>query len=132
MRKGVLLAEDTPENIMHRFEVNSVEEAFLILSQRQGDSDVIDIAQLPRSDYQAAPAICDGVEVIDSSIGKENSIKDQLEMEDSNKEDKMKALREWLYITRGRIKALMIKNFVQLSRHPSYVSSILLNLIKTN
>uniref|UniRef100_A0A1B0G096 Uncharacterized protein n=1 Tax=Glossina morsitans morsitans TaxID=37546 RepID=A0A1B0G096_GLOMM len=123
---GVLLAEDTPENIMRRFEVNSVEEAFLILSQRQGDSDVIDVAQLPRSDYQAAPAICDGVEVIDSSTGKENSIKDQLEMEDSNKEDKMKALREWLYITRGRIKALMIKNFVQLSRHPSGVVFMLL------
>uniref|UniRef100_A0A1A9VLD0 Uncharacterized protein n=1 Tax=Glossina austeni TaxID=7395 RepID=A0A1A9VLD0_GLOAU len=96
-------------------------------NQRQGDSDVIDVAQLPRSDYQAAPAICDGVEVIDSSgIGKENSIKDQLEIEDSNKEDKMKALREWLFITRGRIKALMIKNFVQLSRQPSGVVFMLL------
>ncbi|KAI9585374.1 hypothetical protein GQX74_001221 [Glossina fuscipes] len=117
---------DTPENIMRRFEVNSVEEAFLILSQRQGDSDVIDVAQLPRADYQATSAICDGVEVIDSAIEKESSIKDQLEMEDSNKEHKMKDLREWLFITRGRIKALMIKNFVQLSRQPSGVVFMLL------
>uniref|UniRef100_A0A1A9X055 Uncharacterized protein n=1 Tax=Glossina brevipalpis TaxID=37001 RepID=A0A1A9X055_9MUSC len=126
MRNGVLLAEDTPENIMRRFEVNSVEEAFLILSQRQGDSDVIDTAQLPRSDYQTASAICDSVEVIDSTIVKENSIKDQLEIEDSNKKLKNKALGEWLSITRGRIKALMIKNFVQLSRQPSGIIFMLL------
>lgn len=124
MRKGVLLAEDTPENIMLRFDVNSIEDAFLILSQKQGDNDVVEasLAQLPSSQHHTSNAMCHGVEVIDGasitqtvekSNLETNMKKPALEMVEEN--DNQKKL---FFTTKGRIKALMTKNFVQLFRQP--------------
>lgn len=42
MRNGILLAEDTPENIMQRYNCDNLEEAFLILCQKHGKSDEAD------------------------------------------------------------------------------------------
>ncbi|EDX03852.1 GD22635 [Drosophila simulans] len=55
MRNGVLLAEDTPTNIMIKFGTQSIEDAFLILSQRQGNED--ELAQImDHNKNQALPA----------------------------------------------------------------------------
>lgn len=35
MRNGVLLAEDSPSNILHRFHVDNLQDAFLQLSTKQ-------------------------------------------------------------------------------------------------
>lgn len=129
MRKGVLLAEDTPENIMLRFEVNSIEDAFLILSQKQGDNDVIEaaLAQLPSNQQHASNAICNGVEVIDASSivqptekanMETNIVKPPLQGVVEENENQKK----FFFTTKGRIKALMTKNFVQLFRQPRYVT----------
>lgn len=42
MRNGILLAEDSPENIMRAFGTATLEDAFLILSQKQGQSEEAD------------------------------------------------------------------------------------------
>lgn len=42
MRNGILLAEDSPENIMKVFKTATLEDAFLILSQKQGQSEEAD------------------------------------------------------------------------------------------
>lgn len=130
MRKGVLLAEDTPENIMIRFEVNSIEDAFLILSQKQGDNDVIEasLAQLPSNQHHASNAICSGVEVIDASSITQPIEKANLEtnlekppIERTEAPEENDNQKKCFFTTKGRIKALMTKNFVQLFRQPRYV-----------
>lgn len=129
MRKGVLLAEDTPENIRIRFEVNSIEDAFLILSQKQGDNDVIEasLAQLPSNQQHASNAICNGVEVIDASSITQTAEKANLEtniqkppLENIVAPEENENQRKCFFTTKGRIKALMTKNFVQLFRQPRY------------
>ncbi|KAI8121498.1 hypothetical protein FF38_00066 [Lucilia cuprina] len=135
MRKGVLLAEDTPENIMIRFEVNSIEDAFLILSQKQGDNDVIEasLAQLPSNQQHASNAICNGVEVIDASTITQTTEKANLEtniekppIENVVQFEENDNLKKCFFTTKGRIKALMTKNFVQLFRQPSGIIFMLM------
>lgn len=43
MRNGILLAEDTPANIMQRYNCDNLEDAFLILCQKHGTSDEADV-----------------------------------------------------------------------------------------
>lgn len=127
MRKGVLLAEDTPANIMIRFEVNSIEDAFLILSQKQGDNDVIEseLAQLPSNQQHQSNAICNAVEVIDSSAITQPNEKLKIEtntektMPVTIEKEENHNTKKFFFTTKGRIKALMTKNFVQLFRQPS-------------
>lgn len=122
MRKGVLLAEETPENIMLRFEVNSIEDAFLILSQKQGDNDVIEaaLAQLPSQQHHASNAICNGVEIIEPSTITQSSEKAMAEKQNQEMmDDDNDNTKKCFFTTKGRIKALMTKNFVQLFRQPS-------------
>lgn len=42
MRNGILLAEDTPINIMQRFNCDNLEDAFLVLCQKHGTSEEAD------------------------------------------------------------------------------------------
>lgn len=127
MRKGVLLAEDTPENIMLRFKVNSIEDAFLILSQKQGNNDIVEacIAQLPSNQHHASNVICNGVEVIDATNVTQPTEKANFksDMEKPYKENIVSPeendnQKKCFFTTKGRIKALMTKNFVQLFRQP--------------
>lgn len=129
MRNGVLLAEDTPINIMIKFECNSIEDAFLILSQKQGDSDIVQPNTINTSQ---PPAIMHSVEVIDATLPEPNDMckKPPLVDENYNKtqptdqgghccEQETENRKRIFFTTRGRIKALMTKNFVQLFRQPS-------------
>ena len=122
MRNGILLAEESPDNIMLRFESSSIEEAFLILSQKQGDADVI----LPHGNNHSQPAAImpSSVQVVDTET---NIITPHLQTAkcmDVNKspnyeETESDNKKSMFFTTRGRIKALMTKNFVQLFRQPS-------------
>lgn len=113
MRNGILLAEDTPEKIMNKFESNSIEEAFLILSQKQGD-DIITSIPHDFKKHSIIPVLPgDAV----PSIECENIEKNQLHY---NCEDVgLRRRKRVFFTTKGRIKALMTKNFVQLFRQPS-------------
>lgn len=141
MRNGVLLAEDTPDNIMQRYEVSTVEEAFLILSQKQGVNDEVDNKQLqlPPNLQKQSALVATGataLEIITSNdsctnldLNSNNIIK---QINSSHLQDELKdakAMKEcgesknsaisWWTMTRGRLKALMVKNFIQLFRQPS-------------
>lgn len=115
MRNGILLAEDTPEKIMNKFESNSIEEAFLILSQKQGD----DIITSNPADFKKHSIIstlpADAVPSIECENNNTNIEKNQIHY---NCED-VRSRKRVFFTTRGRIKALMTKNFVQLFRQPS-------------
>ncbi|XP_053946025.1 ABC transporter G family member 23 [Anastrepha ludens] len=136
MRNGVLLAEDTPTNIMIKFECNSIEDAFLILSQKQGDSDIV---QPNNVNVSQPPAIMHSVEVIDANSPDPNEICKKLPFVDENdnktqptqqlgnaREPETENRKRIFFTTRGRIKALMTKNFVQLFRQPSGIIFMLL------
>ncbi|XP_054726104.1 ABC transporter G family member 23 [Anastrepha obliqua] len=136
MRNGVLLAEDTPTNIMIKFECNSIEDAFLILSQKQGDSDIV---QPNNVNASQPPAIMHSVEVIDANSPDPNEICKKLPFVDENdnktqptqqlgnaREPETENRKRIFFTTRGRIKALMTKNFVQLFRQPSGIIFMLL------
>ncbi|EDW03077.1 ABC transporter G family member 20 [Drosophila grimshawi] len=119
MRKGVLLAEDTPTNIMIKFGTQSIEEAFLILSQRQGTED--QVVDQNRNQSVALPAAVLPLEVIDSHDPTTDE-KPPIPYEETPNENRKKVF----FTTKGRLKALMTKNFVQLFRQPSGIIFMLL------
>ncbi|XP_037949298.1 ABC transporter G family member 23 [Teleopsis dalmanni] len=130
MRNGVLLAEDTPIAIMQKFECNSIEDAFLILSQKQGDSDVI-VAN-DGNKATGTSTVMSSVEVIDTETNRVPLEKPSLKFVDENDnkteylEHEMENRKKIWFSTRGRVKALMTKNFVQLFRQPSGIIFMLM------
>ncbi|XP_017098941.2 ABC transporter G family member 20 [Drosophila bipectinata] len=120
MRNGVLLAEDTPTNIMIKFGTQSIEDAFLILSQRQGNED--DLVQIMdhNKNQTLAPAVLPP-EVIDTAEPNTPE-KPPIPYEEGPNENRKKIF----FTTKGRVKALMTKNFVQLFRQPSGIIFMLL------
>ncbi|KAH8282766.1 hypothetical protein KR054_009621 [Drosophila jambulina] len=120
MRNGVLLAEDTPTNIMIKFGTQSIEDAFLILSQRQGNED--ELAQImDHNKNQALPTAVLPPEVIDTHEPTTPE-KPPIPFEEPPNENRKKVF----FTTKGRVKALMTKNFVQLFRQPSGIIFMLL------
>ncbi|KAH8341453.1 ABC transporter G family member 20 [Drosophila kikkawai] len=120
MRNGVLLAEDTPTNIMIKFGTQSIEDAFLILSQRQGNED--ELAQImDHNKNQALPTAVLPPEVIDTHE-LTSPEKPPIPFEEPPNENRKKVF----FTTKGRVKALMTKNFVQLFRQPSGIIFMLL------
>lgn len=115
MRNGILLAEDTPERIMNKFESNSIEEAFLILSQKQGD-DIITSNPADLKKHSIIPALSGDVT---PSIEFENTNLEKNQINYDCDDVDIRKPKRVFFTTRGRIKALMTKNFVQLFRQPS-------------
>lgn len=112
MRNGVLLAEDTPTNIMIQFGTQSIEDAFLILSQRQGNEDQLEQI-MNQSKNQTLPAAALPTEVIDTHEPTvEKPPIPYVEPQNDN-------CKKIFFTTKGRLKAMMTKNFVQLFRQPS-------------
>ncbi|XP_017154026.1 ABC transporter G family member 20 [Drosophila miranda] len=123
MRNGVLLAEDTPTNIMIQFGTQSIEDAFLILSQRQGNED--ELAQIMdhnKNQQQALPTAVLPTEVIDTHDPGLSLEKPPIPYDEPVNENRKKVF----FTTKGRLKALMTKNFVQLFRQPSGIIFMLL------
>lgn len=115
MRNGVLLAEDTPTNIMIKFGTQSIEDAFLILSQRQGNEDQLNQI-MSHGKSQTLPAAAPlPTEVID--VHEPTAEKPPLPYVEPQNDNGKKIF----FTTKGRLKAMMTKNFVQLFRQPSYV-----------
>ncbi|EDW63587.1 ABC transporter G family member 20 [Drosophila virilis] len=120
MRNGVLLAEDTPTNIMIKFGTQSIEDAFLILSQRQGNED--QLAQIiDHNRNQALPVAALPTEVIDVH-DTPTAEKPPIPYEEPPNENRKRIF----FTTKGRLKALMTKNFVQLFRQPSGIIFMLM------
>lgn len=111
MRNGVLLAEDTPTNIMIKFGTQSIEDAFLILSQRQGNEDQLnEIMSKGPTMPAAAPLPTEVIDAHEPTVEKPPLPYVEPQGENSKK---------IFFTTKGRLKAMMTKNFVQLFRQPS-------------
>lgn len=93
MRGGVLLAEDSPQNVLNRFKVSSLEDVFLLLCQKQGSEEGKGIIQGRRS-----------VDVSKIKIWATSKTK--------------KATRKTNILSRSKMKALITKNYLQLVRQP--------------
>lgn len=145
MRNGILLAEDTPTNIMLRFNCDNLEDAFLVLCQKHGSSEEADTTisrasgqkfsqnvsiQMQQSSYQSTDCKSDGKvkETKECEISKHDSgtqtdipsSKGKLKRNLSFHEQRPNTLLGKLTFTSQiRMKALLTKNLLQLIRQPS-------------
>lgn len=123
MRNGILLAEDTPTNILSKYHTENLEDAFLQLCVKHGVSDEADQnLQLVETHTSSTNELTDVAEM-KTEIKRKNSIEsndsetaccagvgDKL---DCNKKSLVKRLQ---ITTKRRMKALLAKNFLQLLR----------------
>lgn len=144
MRNGILLAEDTPTNIMQKFNCDNLEDAFLVLCQKHGTSEEADTTmgraagqkflenvsnQMQQESCQQSESKQDvkAKEVKETSTSKidtETQIdiptKGKLKRNLSFHEQKPDTLIGKLTFTSQiRMKALLTKNLLQLIRQPS-------------
>lgn len=139
MRNGILLAEDTPINIMHRLNSDNLEDAFLLLCQKHGTSEEADttmgrsagqkfldkIAQDGSQQSELKPTDAKLKEARANSTIKHDSEtqtdpKGKLKRNLSFHERRPDTLIGKLTFTSQiRMKALLTKNLLQLIRQPS-------------
>lgn len=115
MRNGILLAEDSPKNIMATLNRTSLEDAFLELCVRQGNSEEAD-ATFTRADSirRRLPQGQPDPEEIKGFPKKIPVARNQ-----SFQETKVSGLKGSCQITtKKRMKALMTKNILQMVRQP--------------
>lgn len=145
MRNGILLAEDTPTNIMLRFNCDNLEDAFLVLCQKHGSSEEADTTigrasgqkcsqnvsiQMQQSSYQSTDCKLDekAKETRECEISKHDS---GTQTDIPSKAGKLKRnlsfheqrpntlLGKLTFTSQIRMKALLTKNLLQLIRQPS-------------
>lgn len=125
MRNGILLAEDAPQNILSRFEVDSLEDAFLQLCMKHGVSDQADNSLKQVKTGSHLDQITDGVDNPNKEGFKRKNSVDSEKSEaccggvgdiNCNKKSFMKKLQ---FTTKRRMKALLTKNFLQMVRQPA-------------
>lgn len=121
MRNGILLAEDSPENILSKFGTTTLEDAFLILSQNQGQSEEADITiRKVTEDTQSINGDGNTEMAVDTEKEQHPGIIDRCRRNKSFAEQKPKGFWGKLTFTsKTRMKALLMKNFLQLIRQPS-------------
>ncbi len=124
MRNGILLAEDTPQNILATYEAETLEDAFLQLCVKHGVSDEVthdlhqvqshdSVKQLTDENEEKQGKRKNSVESNDSDTACCVGVKDNL---DCSKKSLVKRLQ---ITTKRRMKALLAKNFLQLLRQPA-------------
>lgn len=132
MRNGILLAEDTPVNIMQKYGRENLEEAFLVLCQKHGTSEEADatVGRVSGQRYMSNAMATQSLEAgrvqkreleADSSTpaqGENPAIttKPKLAFEEPKPESLLQKLS---FTTQIRMKALLTKNLLQLIRQPS-------------
>lgn len=124
MRNGILLAEDNPQNILSRYEADTLEDAFLQLCVKHGVSDEVDL-NVP----QISTVSDDKIENDNSVAMNEVKRKNSIESNDSNTAccggvgdvncNKKNLVKKLQITTKKRMKALLVKNFLQLLRQPA-------------
>lgn len=140
MRNGILLAEDTPANIMQRLNCDNLEDAFLLLCQKHGTSEEADttmgraagqkfLEKMAQEESQQSESKPDAKikEAKASSTVKHDSetqtdipTKGKLKRNLSFHEQRPDTLIGKLTFTSQiRMKALLTKNLLQLIRQPS-------------
>lgn len=128
MRNGILLAEDTPINIMERFNCTNLEDAFLTLCQKHGPSEEADRTTHESHTIRSIKSI-DTIEDVGSDIKKSipplsSQTNEKKEISKSLYEESgkpiTKTIKEVLsFTTKRRMNALLSKNFLQMIRQPA-------------
>lgn len=133
MRNGILLAEDTPANIMQKYGCENLEDAFLVLCQKHGTSEEADTTLgrvsgqkfLAAAEAQSATTESSQNEKKEKELGgndgdTQTNVKRKLKRNLSFHEQKPDSLIGKLTFTSQiRMKALLTKNLLQLIRQPS-------------
>lgn len=140
MRNGILLAEDTPVNIMQKYGCENLEEAFLILSQKQGKSEEADttlgrvsgqkMVDALEQQNQESPSdtkmnekekeASQKAEGVSKSDAAPEVTKSKLRRNISFRETKpLGLIGKLTFTSQIRMKALLMKNLLQLIRQPS-------------
>lgn len=127
LRDGQLLAEDSPNEILRKFDCDTLEEAFLKLALRQHD--------MPR---QRPAALTSSPDVIPNSMGAVDNpyhSRDEFQAITSSTDILMKKdksiLSDRKRLSKSRYKAVIIKSIQQFSRHPGgLIFSILFPIIQ--
>ena len=108
MRNGILLSEDSPQNIISRYEVENLEEAFLKLCVKRGASeDAIDGDKAPTNTAQIP-------ENLELEVREDD---DQIESIDQSPQN-TNAFKRRKY-TSSTMRALFVKNYLQMKRQPA-------------
>lgn len=124
MRNGILLAEDSPQNILSQYEADSLEDAFLQLCVKHGVSDEAD-SKLQHINTIPDKIVADEKSVNPNEVKRKNSIESNdsntacctgVSDVDCNKKNLVKNLQ---ITTKKRMKALLVKNFLQMLRQPA-------------
>lgn len=132
MRNGILLAEDTPTNIMQKYGCDNLEDAFLVLCQQHGASEEADttLGRVGGQKFLAAIEVQSATTESSANEKKEKesttdadattNVKRKLKRNLSFHEQKPDSLIGKLTFTSQiRMKALLTKNLLQLIRQPS-------------
>ncbi|XP_055688091.1 ABC transporter G family member 23 [Lutzomyia longipalpis] len=116
MRNGILLAEDAPKNILTQFECSSLEDAFLILSQKQGKSEEADstLRRVETATNRPVDVVTDEKAI--ENIPKKSPLKRNLSFQETKRPG---LVGKFQLTSKSRMKALMTKNILQLIRQPS-------------
>ncbi|XP_061506121.1 ABC transporter G family member 20 [Anopheles gambiae] len=126
MRNGILLAEDSPTNILERFSCTSLEEAFLNLCQKHGPSEEADRTTHQTATLRAIAGAQDLKKVIPALGTNEQKAKDGggggggggLFAE--KRKPLTSTIKELVSFTsKRRMNALLSKNFLQMIRQPA-------------
>lgn len=110
MRNGILLAEDSPNNIISRHQVGNLEEAFLKLCMNRGnisEDDIVD--DKPTANGYSSPDHLELEERIDH---------DQIETMDESQAPIEARFQRKEYAW-GTLRALFTKNYLQMKRQPA-------------
>lgn len=136
MRNGILLAEDSPENIMRMFNSATLEDAFLILSQKQGQSEEADntLQKMITDNRQQEQVAAAEVNAQKQTEAKEDELKQLPTLKVEKIDGRERYLRRNMsfaeqkppgllgklqFTSKSRMKALLTKNVLQLIRQPS-------------
>uniref|UniRef100_A0A182R677 Uncharacterized protein n=1 Tax=Anopheles funestus TaxID=62324 RepID=A0A182R677_ANOFN len=120
MRNGILLAEDTPTNILERFSCTSLEEAFLNLCQKHGPSEEADRTTHQTQTLRAIAGAQDLKKVIPALATNEQKTKDGGGLFAEKRKPLTSTIKELVSFTsKRRMNALLSKNFLQMVRQPA-------------
>lgn len=116
MRNGILLAEDTPSNILRRHEVDSLEEAFLKLCVKRGISeDAVQNDTTPGNE-----STFNDFELQEQSTINNNNVHQTSQTTMSEAEyDSAKPTFQRKKFAWSTLRALFTKNYLQMKRQPA-------------
>ncbi|XP_051164491.1 ABC transporter G family member 23 isoform X2 [Leptopilina boulardi] len=119
LRCGQLLAEAPPGHLLMKFQCQTLEDAFLALSQRQKDKQDRGIMEIETEYYSELDEVISPTTPSNNYSVKKNSI---FPINDNSIISK----KNWRESSCKRFKALMIKNTLQFLRHPGGIMFALL------